>query len=233
MTDERAQFALELEELDRDGALREAEERLARTSRRGLLGAAAAGGTALVALARPAAARALTKNDVAILVYVLTLEELQASFYTESGRLGALRGKAADAARRVGVAERAHVAAIRKELGRAAIRRPRFNFGDLTQDQRTFLRTAVALEDLSVAAYKAQAPRIDSRDVLALVLSIHSVEARHAAWLRHLFGITPTGEPFDPAIEKPEIMRVIRSTRFIAGQERGTRAPGRRRRAAR
>ena len=53
-----------------------------------------------------------------------------------------------------------------------------------------FLKTAVAFEDLAVAAYKGQARRIRSRAVLTSALGIHAVEARHAAWMRYLNGNT-------------------------------------------
>lgn len=208
---------LTLEEIDVDGAIREAEDRVAQLTRRGVLGAVVASGAGLLALGRPGTARAVTKNDVAILNYALSLEELQSAFYTEAERLRKLQGKARQAARRVGSVERAHVAAFRKALGRNAIRRPRYNFGGVTEDERRFLKTAVAFEDLAVAAYKAQAPRINNRGLLAVAVSIHSVEARHAAWMRYLFGIRPAAEPFDSGIEMSEILRIVRSTRFIAG----------------
>ena len=54
-----------------------------------------------------------------------------------------------------------------------------------------FRRTAVAFEDLAVAAYKGQAPLIQRRAYLVPALAIHTVEARHAAWIRRLAGFTP------------------------------------------
>ena len=47
--------------------------------------------------------------------------------------------------------------------------------------------------DRGAAAYLAQAPKIKSTDVLAAALSIHSVEARHAAALNALVGRGFTG----------------------------------------
>jgi Ferritin-like domain len=209
-----------LDALDRDGALREAEDRIARRSRAGLLSGAVAAGAALAGL-RPAAARAaVSANDRDILNYALTLEYLQASFYTEAERIGALRGRAARAANVVGAVERAHVKAFRKLLGRAAVKRPAFDFQGTTDEQQAFLKTAVALEDLAVAAYKDQAPRIEADAVLAAAVGIHSVEARHAAWMRHMFGIQPAAAPFDQARPRPEIERIVASTRFIVSRPR-------------
>jgi hypothetical protein len=202
---------IDLDRFDPDGAVREAEERI---SRHGVL-RAAAGGVTLVALGRSGTASAATKRDVAILNYALTLEYLQAAFYTEAERLKKLGPKAASAARVVGAVERAHVAAFRAALGKAAVKRPRFDFQGVTEEQRKFLRTAVAFEDLAVSAYKAQAPKLGSRSLLAVAVSIHSVEARHAAWMRHLFGIVPAANAFDEAIDKPEILRIVQSTGFI------------------
>ena len=79
------------------------------------------------------------------------------------------------------------------------MKRPAFDFQGVTEEQQAFLKTAVAFEDLAVAAYKGQAHLIKSDAVLAAAVSIHSVEARHAAWMRHLFGVRPAASPFDEA----------------------------------
>jgi ferritin-like protein len=207
-----------LDTLDQDGALQEAVERVWGGSRADLFrGVAVGGATLLGALALPAPGRAATTNDVDILNYALTLEYLQASFYTETERIGALRTVAARRAAGVlGSVERAHVQALRKVLGRSAVKRPFFNFQGTTEAEQKFLKTAVAFEDLAVAAYKGQAPLIDSKEVLAAAISIHSVEARHAAWMRHLFGITPAKQAFDEPSSRPAILRIVASTRFIA-----------------
>jgi rubrerythrin len=214
---------LTLETLDQDGALQEAIDRVWGGSRADLLRGAAVGGAALLgALALPARAEAATANDVDILNYALTLEYLQSSFYTETERVGALSGKAARATRVVGAVERAHVRALRQVLGKAAVKRPFFNFQGTTEGQQKFLKTAVAFEDLAVAAYKGQAPLLDSKELLAAAVAIHSVEARHAAWMRHLFGILPAARAFDEPFSKPKILRIVASTRFIASAPKMT-----------
>jgi Ferritin-like domain len=210
--------ALTLAEVDSDGAIREALESIGGDSRADFLRKASLGGAALLgALAvTDEAAAATSPNDVAILNYALTLEYLQAAFYTEAEREKALRGNAARAAAVVGPVERAHVSAFRKALGSAAVKRPAFNFRGTTESQRLFLRTAVAFEDLAVAAYKAQAPRLRSPSVLAVAVSIHSVEARHAGWMRRLAGVLPAAKPFDDALDKPEVLRIVSSTGFVS-----------------
>jgi hypothetical protein len=208
---------LTLGELDRDGAIQQAADRVLGDSRADFLRRATVGGAALVGLLTlPSTSSAATANDVGILNYALTLEYLQAAFYTEAERVGALRGKALRATEVVGAVERAHVKALRQALGSAAVARPKFNFKGTTENQTKFLKTAVAFEDLAVAAYKAQAPRLDSKDILAVAVSIHSVEARHAAWMRRLFGIVPAAAAFDEALSKPEVTRIVASTGFIA-----------------
>jgi rubrerythrin len=214
---------LRLDTLDRDGALEEAVERVWGGSRADLFRRTAMGGAALFsALALPGRGHAAT-TDVDILNYALTLEYLQSSFYTETERIGALRtAPARQAARVLGSVERAHVRALRDVLGKAAVKRPFFNFQGTTEDQQKFLKTAVAFEDLAVAAYKGQAPLIDSKQVLAAAVAIHSVEARHAAWMRHLFGIVPAAHAFDEPFSRPKILRIVASTRFIASTPKMT-----------
>jgi ferritin-like protein len=215
---------LTLEQVDPDGALQESLARAGGRTRAELLRGAALGSAAfLAALALPDDAEAASALDVEILNYALVLEYLQASFYTESERMGALRGKAAEAARLVGAVERAHVTAFQKALGREAVPRPVFNFGGVTEAQAPFLKTAVAFEDLAVAAYKGQAARISAKPLLAVAVSIHSVEARHAAWMRRLFGIVPAAKAFDQALSRPEVERIVASTRFITSRPRTSR----------
>lgn len=209
-----------IERFDRDGALGEAARALA-TTRRGLLGLAT-GGTAASLLADPARALAssASRTDTSILNYALGLEYIQASFYTEAERLGALHGPLAQQAHVVGAHERAHVAAFRQVLGAAAIKRPTFNFQGVTEDPDAFRRTAVAFEDLAVAAYKYQAPRLRSRAFLQAAIAIHSVEARHAAWIRRLAHVLPAATAFDKPLAPPEVNALVASTHFVSAPPR-------------
>jgi Ferritin-like domain len=205
---------------DRDGALHETRSRAeARMSRRGVLGLGIGGAAALLLARAPTArAAALPASDVDILNYALVLEYLQSSFYTEAERNGALTGKTAQAARVVGATERAHVRAFLDLLGSKAVKRPTFNFQGVTEQQRPFLKTAVGFEDLAVAAYKGQATKLKSNAVLAAAVGIHSVEARHAAWMRELFGITPAVKAFDPAASRSQVTRIVSRTHFIVAK---------------
>ena len=208
---------LDLDHLDHDGALRESADRLPRETRKDfLLGTLAGGGTALAALVLAEPGKGATKTDVDILNYALTLEYLQAAFYTEAERRRALRTPLAKQTTRVlGAVERAHVRALRDALGAAAVAKPFFDFGGVTEDEDAFIRTAVAFEDLGTAAYKGQAYRIDSPALLAAAISIHSVEARHAAWIRYLAGAPPASAAFDEPKSMPEVRKLVASTGFI------------------
>jgi rubrerythrin len=210
---------LTLGELDRDGALQEAVEQISGETRAAFLGKAVVGGAALLgALAVPAAGDAAAASDVAILNYALTLEYLQSSFYTEAEQLGAIRGELKRVPRQLGAVERAHVTALKQALGRAAVKRPTFDFRGVTEDNTKFLKTAVAFEDLGTAAYKAQAARIKSPALLAAAISIHSVEARHAAWMRFLAGVTPAAAAFDQGKPIPEVREIVASTHFVVAR---------------
>jgi Ferritin-like domain len=223
MTDGWRRFEDFLESADRDGAIAETKATAeASLSRRRLiaLGFAGAGASFLGRVPDATAANGLVASDVGILNYALVLEYLQASFYTEAERSGALTGKTAEAAHVVGAVERAHVKAFQKLLGSQAAKRPLFDFQGTTEEQQAFLKTAVALEDVAVAAYKGQAPKLKSKAVLAAAVGIHSVEARHAAWMRELFGYVPAVHAFDEPASRASINRIVVSTRFIARRPR-------------
>ena len=218
---------LRLNELDVDGALRETADTAFTASRAGFLSGAAVGAGALVAgAAWPATARArsrMTKNDVDILNFDVALEYLQSSLYTEAERLGALKPETLGFARVVGAHERAHLAALKSLLGRRAVKSASFNFGGVTEDDTRFVRTAVAFEDLTAALLKWQAVRLDSRDIFAAAVTLHSVETRHAAWIRRRVGLRPVASAFDRPRSQRDMARLIASTRFVVAPARTTR----------
>jgi hypothetical protein len=152
---------------------------------------------------------------------------LQASFYTEAERMRALKGALARQAQVVGAHEREHVRSLRAVLGVAAVGRPRFDYRGVTEDPSAFRDTAVAFEDLAVAAYKQQAPRVQSKGLLGALLSIHSVEARHAAWIRYLAGRLPAPDAFDEPMPQRRVVAIVDDTRFIVApaKTRGKKRP--------
>ncbi len=211
-----------LAEVDSDGAIAEAMDKLERfaDTRAGFLrkttlalGGVVGGGAALGALAAPAGAA--TTGDVAILNYALTLEYLEAAFYTEAVKMGALSGNVATLARVVGAHERAHVVALQKALGSAAVKKPWFDFKGTTEDETAFRKTAQVLEDTGVMAYAGQAPKIVSNAVLGAALAIHTVEARHAAWIRRLNGAPPAPVAFDKSKTMDQVLAIVKGTGFI------------------
>jgi rubrerythrin len=216
---------MRLDELDRDGALQEAIANLHGETRAGLLRSAALGGALLLGLAAAPARAADEDRDVAILNYALTLELLQDSFYSEVERIGALTGALAEQARTVAAHERAHVRAFRDVLGAKAVKRARYDFRGATENPARFRRTAVAFEDLAVAAYKGQAPLIRRRAYLVPALAIHTVEARHAAWIRRLAGVAPAADAFDEPRSKASTLRIVAETNFAVEMQRRGRPP--------
>jgi Ferritin-like domain len=203
--------------VDRDDALSEAFAKLHGTTRAAFLRRCVIGsGALLAAAAAPATAAGPSKGqDISIVEFALTLEYLQASFYSETERNHVLSGALADQARIVGAHERAHVEALRHVLGAKAAPSPFFNFAGATESPDAFRRTAVAFEDLAVAAYKGQAPRLYSKQYLASLLAIHSVEARHAAWIRRLAGKLPAPTAFDQPTSRGAAEALVGSTHFI------------------
>ena len=224
------ELAQTLEAVDVDGALQETAAGAVRATRAGLFRralATVAGVAGLATLAEDASAgRGQTKNDIAILRFDLVLEYLQAGMYTEAERLGELTPKTLGWARVVGAHERAHVQAIKNLLGPDTVPSPTFNYGKVTSDEKAFVKTAVAFEDLTAALLKWQAPRLDSRSIVAAVVTLHSVETRHAAWIRHIVGLRPAARAFDQPASQQRMAELIAATHFISSRPKVT---GRRR----
>ncbi len=144
-----------------------------------------------------------------VLNFALTLEYLEAEYYTIGvGTSGLIPTEDMSIFQTIQEHEVAHVEFLQGRLGDAAVAKPEFDFtagGAFMpfSDYATFKLLAQAFEDTGVRAYKGQAPNLMSDgDVLQAALTIHSVEARHAARVRRLNGLEgwiPFAQPGVPA----------------------------------
>jgi hypothetical protein len=217
--------ALTLEAVDRDEALLEAVAALQGDTRADLLRKAALGGAAMLgALAMPVSAEAAGRlSDTDVLRFGLRFERMQASFYTEAdstgtvGRMSAARQRWAET---LGAHERAHVRIIKQVLGRKAGPRPFFDFRGVTEREDDFTRTAVAMEDLTVALLTGVTPQLHDPKLRAALFGLITTEARHAAWARSIVGTTPAARAFDDPRPVSDVAGIITDTHFIVDRPR-------------
>lgn len=153
-------------------------------------------------------------RDVEILNYALVLEELTAAFYQQALAHSGLSGELREFAQVVAGHERQHVGLLRDALGANARKVPRFAFGNAVSNPRRFAATAVALEELAVAAYNGQAGNV-SKPVLKAAASILSVDARHAAWIRAIQDKRPASQATDVAKTRRQVLRDVDRTGFV------------------
>jgi rubrerythrin len=157
------------------------------------------------------------KGDVGILNYALTLEYLETAFYADVVKSGLFKGSDLETIRKFGREEAEHVQALTaavKSLGGKPAPEPKTEFP--LKSAKSVLELAGTVENLGAAAYLGQAANIESPEVLASALAIHSVEGRHAATLNTLLGepITPDGAFAVPA----NVQTVLKSVEpFIVG----------------
>jgi Ferritin-like domain len=136
------------------------------------------------------------EGDLGIVNYALTLEYLEAGFYAAVAKSGLFKGEQLALIETIGDQEQQHVEALTataKDLGGMPAEKPKAEFPLESADEVVAL--AATVENLGAAAYLGQAAAIESPDVLAAALSIHTNEARHAAVLNVLAGepVTPDG----------------------------------------
>jgi rubrerythrin len=148
-----------------------------------------------------------TTGDIAILNYALTLEYLEREFYAKVVASGLFSGKVGSLIKDFGSQEATHVEALKgavSKMGGTPAANPNGKFPITSATQVAGL--AYTVENLGAAAYLGQAGNIQSPEVLATALAIHSVEARHAATLGTLVkkSLTPDG-----AFAKPEDMSMV------------------------
>jgi len=200
----------------------------------GLGGAALVGGGAL--LGSPSAALAGHEDgipDADILNYALTLEYLEATFYTEAlggrgttgvprssaefsrgnitggkqfaGFGGRIRSNAYGLLTDIRDHEVEHVEFLRGALGAAAVEPCTFDFSSGLSSVGAFLKTAQLLENTGVMAYDGAIRYVDAGDNLQAGAQIATVEARHAAYLNLINRESPFPDAFDEGKPPSEI----------------------------
>jgi Ferritin-like domain len=152
--------------------------------------------------ATTASTTAANTGDLAILNYALTLEYLETGFYEKVVASGLFTGGVGALVKSFGGEEKTHVEALKgavEKMGGTPAANPNGKFPVTSASQVAQL--AYTVENLGAAAYLGQAGNIQSPEVLATALAIHSVEARHAATLGTLVKkpITPDGAFAKPA----------------------------------
>lgn len=151
------------------------------------------------------------KGDIGILNYALTLEYLETAFYADVIKSGLFKGAELATIKKFGEEEAEHVSALTaavKQLGGKPAPEPKTEFP--LKSAKSVLELAGTVENLGAAAYLGQAGNIESPEVLASALAIHSVEGRHASALNTLLGlsITPDGAFAKPADAKTVLKSV-------------------------
>jgi hypothetical protein len=167
-----------------------------------------------------------TANDVVIANYALTLEYLEAAFYAAANDKNYADPDIAAAAKILAAHEQAHVDALKNVLGKAAVNPPKINGATvemLLKDGETFITTAASIEPVGTAAYAGAAPYLSNLAVTKAALSIHSVEANHAAYTAAIcrakgFGnVDPVPEAFNPAFSFKKTISTVSSLNLVEG----------------
>ncbi|MFD1515152.1 ferritin-like domain-containing protein [Halomarina rubra] len=177
-------------------------------------------------------------TDIDILNYALTLEHLEAEYYTQAldhfserdfesfGSPGMMtfdtnlpRYETYQNYEKIRDHEIAHVETLTQvieDLGGTPVEAAEYDFP--YNDIHEFVDLSATIEDVGVSAYAGAAPMIQNSDLLSAALSIHSVEARHASYIRlQRDGGSPPFEgqegAFDPARTMDEVIAI--ASQFI------------------
>lgn len=205
--------------------------RLTKVNRRSLIRNSAVAGGAILAFgtvgttlasqsdSTPAGSETSPFNsDIDVLNYALTLEHLESAFYRdglatigEGGITGlGFQPSVFEWLGEIGAHEAAHVTTLTDviaQLGGSPVAEGTYDFG--YTDSAGFLQVGQALEDTGVAAYGGAAQYlIENDDLLTAALTIHGVEARHAAYLAILNGANPFPDAFNAPLTPEEVLDI-------------------------
>jgi rubrerythrin len=191
---------------------------------------AAAGLGVLPGVRGVAAQDAATGEDIlSVLNYALTLEHLEHAFYRDGLASFTLeqftdlgfQPSVVDYLTQISNDEAAHVETLTSvitDLGGTPVAEGQYDVSAALADPSAFLATAMALENTGVSAYTGAAQYlIDNDELLTAALTIHGVEARHAAYLNILNEENPFPDAFDEPLTPAEVVEI--ASPFIVDAE--------------
>ena len=158
----------------------------------------------------------MLETPVDVLNYALTLEHLEYAFYrdglqeftAEDFTAAGYSGNVYDYFGMIRDHEQEHVDTIAKvitDLGGEPVVEAEYDFG--YSDLAGFVGVAQVLENTGVSAYQGAAQfLIDEDELLTAALTIHGVEARHAAYLNGLQGESPFPDAVNPTLTPDEVL---------------------------
>lgn len=172
-------------------------------------------------------------TDVDVLNYALSLEHLESAFYetaletfdeqafVESDALSeydeSFRTAVYGYVETVAAHEAQHATVFTQAvelLGGEAVMPGEYEFGFETVGE--FLSLAQVLENTGVAAYAGAAPFVESPDLLSAALSVHSVEARHAAVTNFVTGTSRSRTRSTPRAPSRRVLDAV--SQFIVSE---------------
>jgi len=203
-------------------------------TRRNLLGTGTLAATAVAVAGLPAIARAappmaapkpdaLTSGDIGILNFALSLENLEASYYTQV--LGAhnqnayLSDRSLALAQELATIEASHVQTLQQVItggGGTPVAATGYIFPtNVFVSPIGFAWFGYTLEEIGVGAYLGALGHIEDDDIRASAASIYGAETRHAALLRTLSGFNFAPRYFESPLTVSEVQGLI--AKYIQG----------------
>lgn len=137
-------------------------------------------------------------NDLDVLNYALTLENLEANLYNTIVGAGVIKNPTwVKYVKMFQEHENTHAQALTKAIsdagGKPVAPKEKYNYSafDVSSEQKA-MTVLAAVEEVGVGAYQGAAPFIKDKGILTTAVSIHGVEAEHTASLHNLLGLAPT-----------------------------------------
>ncbi|PLW31659.1 hypothetical protein PCANC_07855 [Puccinia coronata f. sp. avenae] len=183
----------------------------------------------LAAPSRQATGSVGNLTDADILNFALTLEHLEAAFYSQGlakydEKAFASAGFSNDTRQKIQTIsedENSHVAFLTSALTATGVTPVQpCNYTFPHQDPKSFLALSQILEGVGVSAYIGAAGSIQKPDYLTAAATILTVEARHNAYVRLVNGESPFPTAFDTPVEPRAIVTL--ATPFFSGCPNGS-----------